>query len=171
VSTCRASSRQDGGFKYNPPHGGPAGTTVTQWIETRADEYLANELRGLKRIPYEKALAAPTTRRYDFLDAYTSDLSNVIDLDVIRDAKVSMGVDPLGGTSVRYWARIAERFRLDLTVVNETVDPAFGFMSVDWDGQIRMDPSSSYAMRSLITLKTASGLLLPAIPITTGTGS
>ena len=143
----------DGGFKYNPPHGGPAGTAVTQWIETRANEYLERELRGLKRIPYEKALSAPTTHQYDFLDAYTSDLPNVIDLDVIRDANLAMGVDPLGGAGVRYWTRIAERFRLDLTVVNEVIDPTFGFMSVDWDGQIRMDPSSSYAMRSLIELK------------------
>ena len=153
VITPSHNPPQDGGFKYNPPHGGPAGTAVTQWIETRANEYLESGLRGLKRIPYERALSAPTTHRYDFLDAYTSDLEGVIDFDVIRAANVAMGVDPLGGAGVHYWTRIAERFRLDLTVVNEVVDPTFGFMSVDWDGQIRMDPSSSYAMRSLIALK------------------
>jgi phosphoglucomutase len=143
----------DGGFKYNPPHGGPAGTPVTQWIETKANEYLERGLRGVHRVSYDQALAAPTTHRHDFLDAYTSDLANVIDFDVIRAANLALGVDPLGGAGVHYWRRIAERFRLDLTPVNEIVDPTFGFMSVDWDGQIRMDPSSSYAMRSLIALK------------------
>ncbi len=143
----------DGGFKYNPPHGGPAGSFVTQWIEARANHYLESGLRGIKRIPLEKALRASTTHRYDFLDAYTSDLPNVIDLDVIRGTNTAMGVDPLGGAGVRYWTRIAERFRLDLTVVNATVDPTFAFMSADWDGQIRMDPSSPDAMRSLIALK------------------
>jgi len=153
VITPSHNPPHDGGFKYNPPHGGPAGAAVTQWIETRANKYLESELRGLKRIPYEKALSAPTTHRYDFLDAYTSDLANVVDFDVIRAANIALGVDPLGGAGVHYWTRIAERFRLDLTAVNETVDPTFGFMSLDWDGQIRMDPSSSYAMRSLIALK------------------
>ena len=153
VITPSHNPPKDGGFKYNPPHGGPAGSTVTRWIETRANEYLERALQGVRRIAHEKALRAPTTHRYDFLDAYTTDLANVIDLEAIRAANVSMGVDPLGGAGVRYWTRIAERFRLDLTVVNETVDPTFGFMSVDWDGQIRMDPSSSYAMRSLIAMK------------------
>jgi phosphoglucomutase len=143
----------DGGFKYNPPHGGPAGTPVTQWIETRANEYLERGLRGVHRVSYDRALAADTTHRHDFLEAYTADLASVIDFDVMRAANIALGADPLGGAGVHYWARIAERFRLDLTVVNETVDPTFAFMSVDWDGQIRMDPSSSYAMSSLIALK------------------
>ena len=143
----------DGGFKYNPPHGGPAGAVATQWIETRANEYLERGLRGVRRVSYDQALAAPTTHRHDFLGAYTSDLASVIDFDVIRAANIALGVDPLGGAGVHYWPRIAERFRLDLMSVNETVDPTFAFMSVDWDGQIRMDPSSSYAMRGLIALK------------------
>ena len=143
----------DGGFKYNPPHGGPAGTAVTQWIETRANEYLESGLRGVHRVSYGRALGASTTHRHNFLDAYTSDLASVIDFDIIRAANIALGVDPLGGAGVTYWARIAERYRLDLTVVNETVDPTFGFMSLDWDGQIRMDPSSPYAMRGLIALK------------------
>jgi phosphoglucomutase len=153
VITPSHNPPKDGGFKYNPPHGGPAGTAVTQRIERGANGYLERGLRGIKRIPYARALCASTTHRYDFLDTYTSDLSNVIDLEAIRAANVSMGVDPLGGAGVRYWKRIAERFRLDLTVVNKTVDPSFGFMSVDWDGQIRMDPSSPFAMRTLIGMK------------------
>jgi len=143
----------DGGFKYNPTHGGPAGTAVTQWIEARANEHLESSLRGVHRISYDRAMAAPTTHRHDFLDAYTSDLASVIDFDVIRGANIALGVDPLGGAGVHYWPRIAERFRIDLTVVNETVDPAFGFMSVDWDGRIRTDPSSPYAMAGLVALK------------------
>jgi len=153
VITPSHNPPEDGGFKYNPPHGGPAGTPVTQWIETKANEYLERGLRGARRVAYGRALAAPTTHRYDFLDAYTSDLASVVDFDVIRAANIALGVDPLGGAGVHYWRRIAERFRIDLTPVNETVDPTFGFMSVDWDGQIRMDPSSAYAMRGLIALK------------------
>lgn len=143
----------DGGFKYNPPHGGPAGSIVTRWIEARANQYLDNGLRGAKRIPFAKALASATTHRHDFLDAYISDLPNVIDLAAIRGEDIAMGVDPLGGAGVHYWSRIAERFRLNLTVLNETVDPTFGFMNADWDGQIRMDPSSSAAMQGLVALK------------------
>ncbi len=153
VITPSHNPPHDGGFKYNPPHGGPAESAVTAWIEAKANEYLVNSLTGAIRIPYEKALRAPTTHRHDYLTSYISDLGNVIDMDIIRDAKISMGVDPLGGAGVHYWAAIAERYGLNLTVVNETVDPTFGFMMVDWDGQIRMDPSSPYAMQGLIGLK------------------
>jgi phosphoglucomutase len=143
----------DGGFKYNPPNGGPAETDVTDWIEATANQFLESALRGVKRISFEQALRASTTHRHDFLNSYISDLANVIDMDAIRGAKVNMGVDPLGGAGVHYWARIAEQYGLDLTVVNEVVDPTFRFMTVDWDGQIRMDPSSPYAMTNLIGLK------------------
>src|SRR6185437_6837169 len=143
----------DGGFKYNPPNGGPADKDVTGWIEKRANELLQAGLQGVKRIGYEKALAAPTTHRYDFLNRYVEDLSQVIDLDAIRASRVRAGVDPLGGAGVHYWAAIAERYKLNLTVLNTEVDPTFRFMTVDWDGRIRMDPSSPYAMQSLIHLK------------------
>src|SRR5665647_595087 len=143
----------DGGFKYNPPHGGPAEPAVTRWIEAKANELLDAGLRGVNRIPYEKALRASTTHRHDYVTAYTSDLVNVIDMDAIRGAWITLGVDPLGGAGVHYWGPIAERYGLNLTVVNEAVDPTFRFMTVDWDGQIRMDPSSPYAMQRLIGLK------------------
>lgn len=143
----------DGGFKYNPPNGGPAEAAVTTWIEAKANEFLENGLLGLKRIPFEKALRASTTHRHDYLNTYIADLANVIDMDAIRGAKISMGVDPLGGAGVHYWGPIAERYGLNLTVVNQAVDPTFRFMTVDWDGQIRMDPSSPYAMQRLIGLK------------------
>jgi phosphoglucomutase len=133
-----------------PQQGGPADNVVTDWIEAKANALLEARLKGVKRIPYERALRAPTTHRHDYLSAYMADLGNVIDLDVVRGAKLHLGVDPLGGAGVHYWARIAERYGLNLTVVNETVDPTFRFMTVDWDGQIRMDPSSPYAMKRLI---------------------
>jgi len=153
VITPSHNPPHDGGFKYNPPHGGPAESAVTAWIEAKANEFLENGLLGLKRIPFEKALRAPTTHRHDYLNAYITDLANVLDMDAIRGAKISMGVDPLGGAGVHYWGPIAERYGLNLTVVNESVDPTFRFMTVDWDGQIRMDPSSPYAMQRLIGLK------------------
>ena len=153
VITPSHNPPHDGGFKYNPPNGGPAESAVTDWIEAKANEFLENGLRGVKRIPFEKALRASTTHRHDYLNAYISDLGNVIDMDAIRGAKISLGVDPLGGAGVHYWAPIAERYGLNLTVVNEAVDPTFRFMTVDWDGQIRMDPSSPYAMQRLIGLK------------------
>ncbi|MCR4346621.1 MAG: phosphoglucomutase (alpha-D-glucose-1,6-bisphosphate-dependent) [Sulfuricaulis sp.] len=153
VITPSHNPPDSGGFKYNPPNGGPADTNVTDWIETQANALLEGNLLGVKRMPFEKALRAATTHRHDYLNAYVNDLDKVLDMVAIRGANISMGVDPLGGAGVHYWAAIAERYGLDLTVVNETVDPTFRFMTVDWDGQIRMDPSSPYAMQGLIELK------------------
>ncbi|MGW2237470.1 phosphoglucomutase (alpha-D-glucose-1,6-bisphosphate-dependent) [Streptomyces sp. NPDC001759] len=140
----------DGGFKYNPPSGGPAGSDATSWIQDRANEIIAGGLKDVKRIPYIRALAAETTRRHDYLGAYVADLPNVLDLDAVRSAGIRIGADPLGGASVAYWGRIAEQHRLDLTVVNPLADPTWRFMTLDWDGKIRMDCSSPYAMASLI---------------------
>ncbi|MCZ8548264.1 phosphoglucomutase (alpha-D-glucose-1,6-bisphosphate-dependent) [Mesorhizobium qingshengii] len=153
VITPSHNPPRDGGFKYNPPNGGPADTDVTGWIEKQANDLLGNGLKGVRRMPFEKALHAPTTHAYNFLSAYVNDLGNVIDMDAIRGAHVRMGVDPLGGAGVHYWPAIADHYKLDLTIVNRQVDPTFHFMTVDWDGQIRMDPSSSYAMQGLISLK------------------
>ncbi|MEK6210459.1 MAG: phosphoglucomutase (alpha-D-glucose-1,6-bisphosphate-dependent) [Pseudomonadota bacterium] len=153
VITPSHNPPDNGGFKYNPPNGGPADTGVTGWIEAKANEFLKDGLQGVKRIPFEKALRTATTHRHDYLNAYVSDLGNVIDMDAIRGANIGMGVDPLGGAGVHYWAAIAERYGLSLTVVNDAVDPTFRFMPVDWDGRIRMDPSSPHAMRNLIGLK------------------
>ena len=153
VITPSHNPPRDGGFKYNPPDGGPANSTVTRWVGAKANELLECGLRGLKRIPFEKALHATTTHRHNYLNAYTTDLANVIDMDVIRGAKITLGVDPLGGAGVHYWGPIAERYGLNLTVVNDAIDPTFRFMTLDWDGQIRMDPSSAYAMQRLIGMK------------------
>jgi phosphoglucomutase len=153
VITPSHNPPHDGGLKYNPPNGGPAESDVTDWIGAKANEFLENGLLSVKRIPFEKALRAPTTHRHDYLNTYIADLANVLDMDVIRGARISMGVDPLGGAGVHYWGPIAERYGLNLTVVNDAVDPTFRFMTVDWDGQIRMDPSSTYAMQRLIGLK------------------
>ena len=153
VVTPSHNPPSDGGFKYNPPDGGPADTSVTGWIEAKANSLLEARLKGVKRIPYERALGSSTTHRHDYLAAYIGGLGAVIDMNVIRSAKISLGVDPLGGAGVHYWARIAEHYNLDLTVVNDAVDPTFRFMTVDWDGQIRMDPSSPYAMARLIGMK------------------
>jgi phosphoglucomutase len=140
----------DGGFKYNPPNGGPADTDATRWIQDRANALLAGGLTDVRRVTYAAALAADTTARYGYRDAYVADLPSAVDLDAVRNTGVRVGADPLGGASVAYWAAIADRHRLDLTVVNPLVDPTFRFMTLDWDGKIRMDCSSPYAMASLI---------------------
>jgi phosphoglucomutase len=143
----------DGGFKYNPPNGGPADGSITAWIENKANDILREKLQQVKRIPSERALHAPSTHRFDFLNNYIEGLASVIDMDIISGSKIKIGADPLGGAGVHYWKPIAERYGLNLTVVNESVDPTFSFMTVDWDGRIRMDPSSPYAMQRLIQLK------------------
>lgn len=153
VVTPSHNPPESGGFKYNPPNGGPADETVTGWIEAAANALLESKLDGVLRVPLSKALRATTTHRHDFLNTYVGDLINVIDMDVVRGAPIRLGVDPLGGAGVHYWGPIAERYGLNLTVVNEEVDPTFRFMSVDWDGQIRMDPSSPYAMQMLLEQK------------------
>jgi phosphoglucomutase len=142
-----------GGFKYNPSNGGPADTNVTRGIERRANELLLNGLNGVLRVPVARALRSASTHRYDFLNTYVQDLGNIVDLKAVAAAKVRMGVDPLGGAGVHYWAAIADAYGIDLTVVSDVVDPTFSFMTADWDGKIRMDPSSGYAMRRLIALK------------------
>jgi phosphoglucomutase len=142
-----------GGFKYNASNGGPADVKITNWIEARANELLKNELIGIKRISFEKAIKSSTTHRHNYLRSYIEDLGAVIDMEAIRNGKIHLGVDPLGGAGVHYWEPIAEHYGLDLTVVNKEVDQTFRFMTVDWDGQIRMDPSSPYAMQRLIGLK------------------
>lgn len=142
-----------GGFKYNPPNGGPADFEITTWIEKKANELLENKLHEVKRISYEKAKGASTTHRYDYLTPYVEALGSVIDMEVIRSANIHLGVDPMGGAGVHYWEPISARYGLNLTVVNKVVDPTFRFMTVDWDGQIRMDPASKYAMINLIELK------------------
>ncbi len=153
VITPSHNPPHDGGFKYNPPNGGPADAAITDWIEAQANVFLENGLKGVKRISFEKARRASTTHHYDYLNTYIEDLAHVLDMHAIREAKINLGVDPLGGAGVHYWEPIAERYGLDLTIVNQAVDPTFRFMSVDWDGQIRMDPSSPYAMQRLISLK------------------
>jgi phosphoglucomutase len=153
VITPSHNPPHEGGFKYNPPNGGPADAEITSWIEARANELLETGIEGVARVPYQRALHVPTTHRHDYLNAYVDDLGNVVDMEAIRDSRISLGVDPLGGAGVHYWGRIAERYGLNLVVVNDVVDPAFRFMTVDWDGQIRMDPSSPYAMQRLIDIK------------------
>lgn len=153
VITPSHNPPDDGGFKYNPTNGGPAGTEITSWVEKKANEFLENKLKGVLRMRYEKALRVSTTHRFDYLNHYVNDLQNVLNMDIIRDSKISIGADPLGGAGVHYWAPIAEKYKLNLHVVSDIVDPTFRFMSVDWDGKIRMDPSSSYAMQRLIGMK------------------
>jgi phosphoglucomutase len=153
VITPSHNPPDSGGFKYNPPDGGPADTEVTSWTESRANELMGAGLSGVARIDYARARRAATTHAHDYLGSYVNDLGNVIDMEVIRGSKIRLGVDPLGGAGVHYWARIADRYKLDMRVVNSEVDPTFRFMTLDWDGKIRMDPSSAYAMQRLIALK------------------
>lgn len=153
VITPSHNPPREGGVKYNPPNGGPADQSITNWIESQANNILKNQMAGVKRIAYEKALLASTTHRYNYLKTYVNDLANVIDMESIRKSGISLTVDPLGGAGVHYWRPIAERYGLKLNIISEEVDPTFRFMTVDWDGQIRMDPSSSYAMQSLIGIK------------------
>lgn len=143
----------DGGFKYNPPSGGPAEPEITKWVQNRANELLAEGNKGVKRLPYKDALEAATTHYYDFITPYVNDLENIIDMDVIREKGIRIGVDPLGGSNIAYWEPIAQRYGLNLTIVNNTIDFTFKFMTVDWDGKIRMDCSSPYAMANLVKLK------------------
>ncbi len=153
VITPSHNPPDDGGFKYNPPHGGPADTTVTVWVENRANEILKNGNKEVKRIAYQKALTAETTHTYDYISPYINDLVNVIDIDIIRYSGIKIGVDPMGGAAVSFWEPVAEKYGLNIEVVNPLVDPTFGFMTVDKDGKIRMDCSSRYAMARLIDLK------------------
>jgi len=152
VITPSHNPPQDGGLKYNPPHGGPADSATTQWIEGAANKMLETALAGVKQVPHATALLASTTHRHDYVTAYVNDLAEVVDMVAIAGSTLKLGVDPLGGAGTHYWARIAERYGLDLTVVDETIDPTFAFMPADWDGQIRMDPSSAFAMQRLIGL-------------------
>ena len=153
VITPSHNPPEDGGIKYNPPHGGPADTQVTKWIEDRANTLLAADLQGVKRLSYDQARRASTTHQHDYLGAYIGDLAQIIDMDVIRSAGLKLGIDPLGGSGVAYWQPIAARYGLNIEIVNPSVDPTFRFMPLDWDGKIRMDCSSPYAMANLIALK------------------
>ncbi len=153
VMTPSHNPPEDGGFKYNPPHGGPADTRMTRWIEDQANTLLANGLAGVVRIPYSRARTAPTLHHHNYIGSFVDDLGTALNMDMIRGAKLHIGVDPMGGAGVAYWLPIAERYGLDVTVVNDAVDPTFRFMTVDWDGKIRMDCSSPYAMAGLIGMK------------------
>jgi phosphoglucomutase len=153
VITPSHNPPDDGGFKYNPPSGGPADSATTKWIQDKANELIAGGLKDVRRIPFARAKSAPTTHRHDYMSAYIGELGSVIDFDVIRGANLKLGVDPLGGAGVYYWGEIAERYRIPVTVVSEVVDATFRFMTVDWDGKIRMDCSSPYAMARLIAMK------------------
>jgi phosphoglucomutase len=153
ILTASYHPPEDGGLKYNPPHGGPAGADITRWIQDRANRWLAADVRKVPRVAYGRALNSPSTHRHDYLESYVGDLDSVVDMGVISDAGIKIGVDPLGGASVALWHPIAERYNIDLEVVDEAIDPRFEFIPLDWDGKIRMDSASSYAMARLLRLK------------------
>lgn len=153
VITPSHNPPSEGGIKYNPPNGGPAEPQVTNWIQDKANEFLKNKMAGIKRIPFESALASPTIQRYNYIQAYVNDLIHIVDMDLIRNSKIKIGVDALGGAGANYWKRISETYGINLSISHTSVDPTFSFMTVDWDGKIRMDPSSSYAMQGLIRMK------------------
>jgi len=153
VITPSHNPPEDGGFKYNPPNGGPADTDITAGIERAANRYLENDLKGVKRIPYERARKSACVHRHDYIKPYVADLENVLDMEAIRASGVKIGIDPLGGAAVRYWQPVIERYRLAATIVSDEVDPTFRFMTLDWDGKIRMDCSSPYAMARLIAMR------------------
>jgi phosphoglucomutase len=153
VITPSHNPPEDGGFKYNPPHGGPADTDVTSWIEGTANALLTDNLRGVQRLPYQQARKSACVQRHDFITPYVADLANVVDLDAIAASGVKIGIDPLGGASVRFWQPIVDRYRLAATIVNDSIDPTFRFMTADWDGKVRMDCSSPYAMARLIGMR------------------
>ncbi len=153
VITPSHNPPESGGVKYNPPNGGPADAAITNWIEARANALLVTALNGVRRLPFAQARSAATTQEYDYLNRYVADLCNVIDFAALRSAAITMGVDPLGGAGVHYWGAIGERYRVDLDVISTTIDPTFAFMTLDWDGRIRMDPSSHFAMQRLIDVK------------------
>ena len=153
VITPSHNPPSDGGFKYNPPNGGPADTAVTDWIQNTANDFLRNKLAGVQRVPYERALTAATLHKHDYIGAYVGDLGNVVDMETIRSAGVQVGIDPLGGAAVHYWPAVIEKYGIKATVVSDVVDPTFRFMTADWDGKIRMDCSSPYAMVRLLAMR------------------
>ena len=153
VITPSHNPPEDGGFKYNPPNGGPAGANVTSWVERAANAFLENDLKGVRRIPYDRARKSPYVHQHDYIGPYVADLENVVDMEAIRSSGVKIGIDPLGGASAQFWRPIVERYGVAATIVNDAIDPTFRFMTLDWDGKVRMDCSSPYAMARLIGVR------------------
>jgi phosphoglucomutase len=171
VVTPSHNPPEDGGFKYNPPNGGPADTDITGIMEKAANGFLENDMAGVKRIPIARARKSEFVKRYDFITPYVTDLADVVDMEAIRASGVKIGIDPLGGAGVHYWQPIIERYKLDATIVNTAIDPTFRFMTLDWDGKIRMDCSSPYAMAKLIGMRDRFDVALPTTPMPTATAS